>query len=127
MSFLNPDFVCNRLLCPHCHLANLFFFMNIMPKCVLRILCRLCSYPGDVLIVNNCLFSSAQITPKPPSVTCKPAPPPFPLPWVCPKSLGYASEFLGPKIIQPTLLKNSIEISIRIYFSILYYLSKNGW
>jgi hypothetical protein len=25
------------------------------------------------------------------------------------------------------LLKNSIEISIRIYFSILYYLSKNDW
>jgi hypothetical protein len=22
MSLLNPDFVCNRLLCPHCHLAN---------------------------------------------------------------------------------------------------------
>jgi hypothetical protein len=25
------------------------------------------------------------------------------------------------------LIKNSIEISIRIYFSILYNLSKNGW
>jgi hypothetical protein len=22
MSLLNPNFMCNRLLCPHCHLAN---------------------------------------------------------------------------------------------------------
>jgi hypothetical protein len=29
--------------------------------------------------------------------------------------------------ISYALLKNSIEISIRFYFSILYYLSKNGW
>jgi hypothetical protein len=29
--------------------------------------------------------------------------------------------------IAATLLKNNIEISIMIYFSILYCLSKNGW